>query len=402
MEKNYPGLKKRPRANGTVSYYWVASSVSKDAHDFPLKTVRLHGDEDEMGARCRALTAELREWLSERGRGTQPLFDGTIKSLIAVYRKTPESPYHAIKHNTRVMYDESLDLLEEGVGHIHLQKLKGITFKQWYNEMKEPAAAGKPERVRRAYKAMQLLRIIIKFGVVADIEDCVRLAIVLENMEFSAPPARKQHITYEQVKAICECAIKAGRTSIAIAQVLQFELTLRQVDVIGLWEPLKDTDTVDGIISRQQRWSGGLSWSHIDSDGILKKITTKTGQEAEHDTMAYPYLREMLNLIPLSKRIGPIIIDESSGLPYRQRNFISIWRKIANECGIPKDVWNRDSRAGGVTEGSDAGANIEHLRHHANHSNIATTIKYDRKTVSKTREVAELRIAHRAKNQDTH
>lgn len=46
---------------------------------------------------------------------------------------------------------------------------------------------------------------------------------------------------------------------------------------------------------------------------------------------------------------------------------------------IPANVWNRDSWAGGITEGSDSGADIEHLRHHANHSSIATTGRYNRK-----------------------
>jgi hypothetical protein len=58
-------------------------------------------------------------------------------------------------------------------------------------------------------------------------------------------------------------------------------------------------------------------------------------------------------------------------------------------------VMNRDSRAGGVTEGSDAGADLEHLRHHASHSSAKTTALYSRKTLTKTRAVARLRVAHR-------
>jgi len=146
-------------------------------------------------------------------------------------------------------------------------------------------------------------------------------------------------------------------------------------------------------ITKCERWTGGLTWSHIDSDGILSKVTTKTGQIAEHDTKAYPYLSSILDLILQSKRIGPMVIDESMGLPYRdRRRFARIWRSIVSECGVPTNVWNRDSRAGGVTEGSDAGANIEHLRHHAN---IDTTARYNRNTIEKTRTVAELRVAHR-------
>jgi hypothetical protein len=56
---------------------------------------------------------------------------------------------------------------------------------------------------------------------------------------------------------------------------------------------------------------------------------------------------------------------------------------------------NRDSRAGGVTEGSDAGADLEHLRQYASHSSVTTTARYSRKTLTKTRAVARLLVAHR-------
>lgn len=409
-----PGLKKRNRKDGSTAYYWVASAVSAEAQDYPLKTVRLHGDQITMAQLCRTHTSELREWLAERGLGEKPLYDGTVRSLIAVYRRTKESPYHAIKHNTRVMYDESLDLLEATVGDRQLSRLTGLDFRRWHDNLKAPAphtekqiaeaAAANvrlelnPTRLRRAYKAMQLLRIVMKFGIVADIKECARLAQVLENMRFQAPGARTERITFAQVQAFNDKAIEMGRLSMAIAQTLEFELTLRQVDVIGQWEPA--TTDQAGIVDRGRIWSGGCAWNHIDATGLFSKKTTKRGQVAEHDTTAYPYLVAMLDRVPVSKRIGPMVIDEGSGLPYRYRHYARVWRKIATAAGIPLSVWNRDSRAGGVTEGSDAGADIEHLRHHATHANIQTTGRYNRSTVEKTRKVAELRVAHRGGKND--
>ncbi|TCA48560.1 site-specific integrase [Rhizobium pisi] len=180
-----------------------------------------------------------------------------------------------------------------------------------------------------------------------------------------------------------------------LAQALQFELTLRQIDVIGRWEKT-DEPLAGGIVDRGQRWRDGLGWSHLDANGILLKETSKVeGVTAEHDTMQYPFLREIIDMFPPEKRFGPMIKSEATGLPYRYRHFSKVWRDIANEAGVPAHVWNRDSRAGGVTEGSDAGANLEHLRHHANHKNIATTARYNRQTLEKTQTVAKLRVAHR-------
>ena len=394
MELKAPGLKVRPRADGTTAHYWVASAVAKNTEGYPLKTVRVHGSDDEVAARCRVLTAELKEWLTKRGQGTRPTYDGTLRSLIRLYQQTAESSYFEVKSNTRSMYDESLRLLETSVGARRLEKVTGLDIRRWHSKFKEPAADGKPERHRRAYKAIQLLRIVIGFGVVMNISECFRLKTVMEEMRFHVPRGRTAAISFEQTKAICELAISKGRLSLALAQALQFELTLRQIDVIGRWEDAEEADT-GGIVFRGQRWRDGLLWSDIDDKGVLVKTTSKTGKVAEHDTMQYPFLRAIMDLVPIGQRFGPVVKSETTGLPYQQRYFIKMWRTLADACGVPKDVLNRDSRAGGITEGGDAGADIEMLRHHANHDNIATTQRYNRKTLEKTSNVAQLRVAHR-------
>jgi hypothetical protein len=68
---------------------------------------------------------------------------------------------------------------------------------------------------------------------------------------------------------------------------------------------------------------------------------------------------------------------------------------MANAVGIPKGVYNMDSRAGGITEASDAGAPMEHIRHAATHSDIATTQGYSRGGATKTANVLEMRAAYR-------
>src|ERR1044071_7349392 len=72
----------------------------------------------------------------------------------------------------------------------------------------------------------------------------------------------------------------SGRPELALAQALQFEGTLRQIDVIGEWVP--DSAPPSGI-----RWANGLLWQHF-RDYVLMKDTTKTGQEANIDFTLYP------------------------------------------------------------------------------------------------------------------
>lgn len=152
----------------------------------------------------------------------------------------------------------------------------------------------------------------------------------------------------------CHLAIEKGFLSVAIAQALQFELTMRQIDVIGRSERI-DNPLDGGIVDRGQRWRDGVLWSHMDATGVLVKETSKVeGITAEHDTMQCAFLREILDLVPMERRFGPMVKSEATGLPYRYRHFSKLWREIADEAGVPKMVWNRGSRAGGITEGSDA------------------------------------------------
>lgn len=63
-----PGLAVRRRRDGSMTYYWVASAVSRHAAGYPHKTVRLHGSVERVQARALILTAELREWLEANTR----------------------------------------------------------------------------------------------------------------------------------------------------------------------------------------------------------------------------------------------------------------------------------------------------------------------------------------------
>jgi site-specific recombinase XerD len=88
---------------------------------------------------------------------------------------------------------------------------------------------------------------------------------------------------------------------------------------------------------------------------------------------------------------------EVTGRPYNANHFRVLWRQIADECGVPATVRNQDSRAGAISEATDAGVDLEHIRHAATHSDIATTQRYSRGSVEKTANVLRLRVEHRNK-----
>jgi hypothetical protein len=90
-----------------------------------------------------------------------------------------------------------------------------------------------------------------------------------------------------------------------------------------------------------------------------------------------------------------MIVSETTQHPYRADDFRVKWRAIARAVGVPDDVWNMDSRAGGITEGDEAGATIEDLRKHATHTDSKMTGRYTRSTLRATEKVARLRVAAR-------
>lgn len=70
---------------------------------------------------------------------------------------------------------------------------------------------------------------------------------------------------------------------------------------------------------------------------------------------------------------------------------------VADAAGLPKSVRNMDSRAGAISEATDAGASLEDVRHAATHSNTSMTARYSRGAEGKVASVMQTRTAHRNK-----
>ena len=147
-----------------------------------------------------------------------------------------------------------------------------------------------------------------------------------------------------------------------------------------------------------RRWANGLQWSDIDAGMILRKMHTKTGAYVEFDLRLYPAVLEEIELVRREKRIGPMIVSERTGEPYKHRTFTQTWRRIANKAGVPAGVWNMDARAGAISEAYDAGAGETDVMKHAGHKNRQTSARYNRGSLDQTSRVAVLRLASRSKN----
>jgi hypothetical protein len=258
-------------------------------------------------------------------------------------------------------------------------------------------------------------------------EDCVRVSLILSKSRFAVPGARETFLTAEQVSAVRAEARRTRKKSIADACAFQFECTFRQGDVIGRWEPASEpgppSDVVDkgGFI-----WRGGLRWEGIDAAGILTHITSKKQKKISINLTLAPMVIEELNItypgafyqvdveveINGRKQIvkewriarallparGPVIIAERDGLPWIASEFRRKWRILARALKIPDGIWNMDSRAGAITEATNAGVPLEHAGQAATHSQTSQTQKYSRDDSNKIESSMRIRAAARNNN----
>ncbi|MCK1445384.1 hypothetical protein IVB43_23655 [Bradyrhizobium sp. 48] len=342
-------------------------------------------------------------------------FDGTLKSLIQCYQTDPDSTYRKLRYKVRQNNDALLRRLVNDHGSEDLGDIKGRTILAWYKEW-----TGGGEKLSMGSAFVGQLRTLFTFGrSILEIEDCVRLGMVMHDLKFTGTRARKVSVTAQQADAIrYKARIHFGWYSIALGQAFQFECTLRQKDVIGEWVPL-DQEGVSAVIFGGKKWIRGIDWSEVDENLILKHVTSKKQKETEVDLKLAPMVleefremlggRQLLVTDPVTKKVtvnrsllpasGPVLICDTNGLPWTDSEYRRKWRLVANACGIPKNVWNMDSRSGAISEAIAAGVPLEFVRHAATHSDISQTQEYDRIQAKATAKAMRARVENRNKDE---
>jgi hypothetical protein len=392
---------------------------------FPDKCIALPpgADMDMLAALCHEHTARLLSYLDglnsdnptpedaehQRNAALMATYNGTVAAAINVYRNHTFSNFNKVKHNSRKSYERDLRLIESTVGRRLVRNLTVLDCQHWYNEWSKPAAEGGPERIERAHNAVSQFRTVIYFLAALRKQDCKTLAGELEKVKFEKGGARQEELTYSQAAAFIKTALEFGHKgimpadrclSLAIGTAAQFELMLRQMDIIGEWARKGATRKLPAGIATLEHgsdiWAGYFTWEHIPGwRWRMRTSKSKYRSPAQFDLTKYGMLMPLLDAVPHESRTGAIIKGEK-GLPIRQSMYGRWWREIARTAGIPDAVWNMDARAGGVTEADESGAPIEAIQVAASHSDKIMTLRYIRRGHSrKIEQVAEARAALR-------
>lgn len=352
---------------------------------------------DALASRCHRLQSEMLAWARHgRPQGTAAIYDGKLSSLIRRYETDEESPYQDLVQTTQKTYSKHLRLFLTRIEEAYIDELTGADVRRWFKRMCSTGSVG------YASLTISILKAVVSFGTSQGLEDCAKLRAQMTATKFKSPPARKERLTYAQLVAFREEAHRRRRPSAALWLTIQCELALRRRDVIGEW--IYDEAGTDGIRCGKRVWRDGLTWAHIDAHGVLRKLVSKTAKtsacEAVHRIADYPDLVAELNRIPPDRRVGPIVINERTGLPYTPEQCRYNFRLIARGAGIPDVIWGMDARAFAVTEAYEAGATTEEAMALATHTQSATSRKYLRDMIEQSSRTARLRVKSRPRTDE--
>lgn len=273
----------------------------------------------------------------------------TVGELVQQYRTDPRSPYAKLRFKTREQYEYLLRPISKDCASLKLAELNTQGFQAIYDGWTKNGT----ERLPMGNSLMTMMRGLVNYGVavLADPE-CERLSIVLHLMKFPLGKMKRPPLTIKHATAIMNKAHEIGKPSIALGQAFLFDCEeLSQKDVIGEWVPNSEPG-VSGVLDDDLKWIRGLRWEEIDQRWILKHVKSRAStSEVEIDLKKEPVVVLELNrilgrfhanpLIPDRTDFpanGPVLLNERTKMPWHSQEFRRYWRKIANECGVPKGV----------------------------------------------------------------
>ncbi|QUS39592.1 hypothetical protein RPMA_12650 [Tardiphaga alba] len=296
-----------------------------------------------------------------------------LRDVIDAYQTDPLSSFHKQRFHVRQNHAGMLRRIRDQHGSTPIGDITGRTLIEWHAGWKGA------DKVAMAHSMVGQLRTVFSFGFthLAD-PQCERISQILHRLKFPMAGARTERITADQADAVRTWAHIVGWHSIALAQALQFELILRQKDVIGEWVPLTEPGDSDEVWG-DQKWLRGLRWSEVSDDLILRHVTSKRQKPVEVDlTLSAMVMEELAFLDEIPDGNEPVIINEATGMPWTASEYRRKWRIVARYAGVPDNVFNMDSRSGGISEAFEAGVTPERIQKSATHSDLRTTGRYNR------------------------
>lgn len=376
---------------------WKAPKRYVDA-GYPTKSINLRmpgskaDDQQEARAQlCRDHTRAMLKWWDDQDESLTDF--GTWAYVIKRYRSDTFSTYATVKANTREGYDRLCDKWLEVIG---AARIEALTFEHLCQI--RDAMHAKDYSVDHVHRMFTQLRQVASHGaLISETKDkCREVRYTLSQMRFQTPAKKSTYASRTQVEAIVAAADATGSEDSfiwATGILVQFELTLRAVDVRGQW--LK-SESEGGIYRNGQRWQDGMTWEMFDKDlTYVEKVISKTAR-----SLPEPYTFDLTGLEHVRKRLlqirpelpsGPVFVTRRFGVPWTRYSWSQAWRRFRTAAGVSSDIKMMDVRAGAITEAKALGADQYALRDAAQHSNVSTTSRYARDKSDGANKVVSMR-----------
>jgi hypothetical protein len=271
-------------------------------------------------------------------------FHLTVAQLIESYRTDERSGFHEVRHATRQNYISLMRRIEIDIG---AEKVASLSSPARLQELFDEWSHG-GEHITVARGRIAMIRILATFGAsVLESRDCRELKLTLHDMRFErpAPISDDRRLKLFQAKNIIAKANELGLHSMALAQAFQIECGLKQKDVIGEFVPVGEPGEALATYDDETKWVRGLVWQEIGPDFMLRHVRSWSEEllEMRLTVEETPLVRAQLDRIGDLPKSGPVIINEKTDRPYQTHQFRRLWREIATEVGVPRNVMNRDS-----------------------------------------------------------
>lgn len=341
-----PCLVGRTNKAGITSWYWQPSKTLRAAKWQP---VALGKDETAAIAAARALNEQVERWKSG-GKIDGPLRTtvakresaGTLRALIGRYRrevidgKKPDgSP--RLKPKTRAVYETSLPRLDAWAGKHPIAYITPARVRALRDATAKPVEAGGIGH-SAAFALLRVLRQVMAFA--EKIDMIPKGSNPATNFDLAGPAPRSTIWTADDEAAFIAAAYDLGRPGMALAIELALYTAQREGDLIAFTEAqLVELDIFDLRLREILAGKDGTvrGWSMEQA----KMTTTHSARCME--IPLEPKLAERVQAAIRTNRardraatpprlMTHVLVNDSTGLPWKQRHFIEIWTKIRDHA----------------------------------------------------------------------
>jgi hypothetical protein len=181
--------------------------LTKELQFFKAKRERLRGELTALAARREKLSeagialaaaekardefeasesTSVTAWASSGCSGPRLNYDGSLRSLFALYQTRPASPYHRLKATSRTQYDDYLASFARAHGNRRVDMLIAFDIINWHDVKSAPYGID-PPRFAAARAAFFALKSALSFGHACGFEDCRVLLDELVASGFRVP-----------------------------------------------------------------------------------------------------------------------------------------------------------------------------------------------------------------------